>query len=58
MSAMSSSASVSRRGFVAAAGAATVALAGSTAVASVAHAAEGEYDDTYDVIVVGYGAAG
>lgn len=58
---MSGIAEVSRRSFIAGAGAAAV-CAG--AMAGVAHAAESsgsdaeEYDDSYDVIVIGYGTAG
>ncbi len=52
-----SSASVSRRSFIAAAGG-TAALAATASVATAALADEAAYDETYDVVVIGYGAAG
>ncbi len=51
-----SSNALSRRGFVASAGAAAVALG--AAGTATALADEVAYDDSYDVIVIGYGAAG
>ena len=58
---MSSNASVTRRSFIAAAGGTAALTAGATlttaALADGADEAAG-FDETYDVVVIGYGAAG
>ena len=55
---MSSNASVTRRSFIAAAGGTAALAAGATlTTAALADEAAG-FDETYDVVVIGYGAAG
>ena len=55
---MSSNASVTRRSFIAAAGG-TAALAAEATLTTAALADEAAgFDETYDVVVIGYGAAG
>lgn len=55
---MSSNASVTRRSFIAAAGGTAALAAGATLTTAALADEAARFDETYDVVVIGYGAAG